>query len=352
MSARISKTKSKTPSRSKTSTNNPKRAVHGTVDTESLPISGHPTEAVVNSTTIRLFQFYQGRAPLGERDPDLEPITLTEKQDNFLEATLFIGLNREPSLQKVGLWGAFSEAFTERTGLSGAALRAEIEANPGFDVYFCNPYPETEALYHNLWIQGEVAHPNFIHLSREFLKAGGLSETLVDALYPSRLFASCNYFVATPPFWNAYLAFVESVVRRADETLSEPLRAQLASKEADARGLHHGSSYLRFILERLFSIFLMVEGATWRGYKIPLPAAEKRMNVHLRLLREMRDLAIVQKSYWQAACWANYRTLYLTQIHDRAWLQRYLASITPTQLRFGLPTVEIAYPLQHSDQRL
>lgn len=66
-----------------------------------------------------------------------------------------------------------------------------------------------------------------------------------------------------------------------------------------------------------------------------LPAREKELNVHQRMLREMKDVAHRTKSNWLAAIWMNYRALYLTQTNGRDWSQKYLRAITPMDVKFG-----------------
>ena len=34
------------------------------------------------------------------------------------------------------------------------------------------------------------------------------------------------------------------------------------------------------------------------------------------------------------ACWVNYRNLYLSQTNSKAWCEKYLRNITPTEVRF------------------
>ena len=88
------------------------------------------------------------------------------------------------------------------------------------------------------------------------------------------------------------------------------------------------------IVERLFSLFLATEGAEFKAYKY---AANPRAGAqaHLRLLREMKDVAHRTRSAWLAACWLNYRNLYLASAHDRAWVEKYLKAVTPTQVKFS-----------------
>jgi hypothetical protein len=59
------------------------------------------------------------------------------------------------------------------------------------------------------------------------------------------------------------------------------------------------------------------------------------MNVHLRLLREMKDVAHRTRSAWLAACWVNYRNLYFSQSNGKEWCATHLRNVTPTTVRFG-----------------
>jgi hypothetical protein len=62
---------------------------------------------------------------------------------------------------------------------------------------------------------------------------------------------------------------------------------------------------------------------------------EEKLNIHLKLLRQMKDVAITSKSPWMAACWVNYRNLYMQQFHGKDWCNRYLREITPSAIVFS-----------------
>jgi hypothetical protein len=113
------------------------------------------------------------------------------------------------------------------------------------------------------------------------------------------------------------------------------LRDLMHSPLADDRNLHAGATYLPFIVERLLPIFMRTEGKDFQAHKIALPERERELNVHMKLLREMKDVAHKTQSAWLAACWVNYRNLYLSQTKGKAWCEKYLRAITPTEVRFG-----------------
>jgi hypothetical protein len=286
------------------------------------------------SHPARIFQIFFDAWQRPLVDPLFVALDNSGPPTEHLEFDLFERLSISDHVKDVPLWGALSWRFTEKTGVSGSDLFRIIEENPGNDIYFCNALPQHEALYHNLWVQGETAHPRFLELVRAFLKAAGLPDDTRD-LIPSSLYSTANYFIGSPAFWAAYLPFVRGALARADHNLPPELREELHSTNADDRNVHGGSTYMPFIVERLFPLFMRTAGRGLKAFKLPLSLPEEEMNVHLKLLREMKDTAWRSKSLWMAACWVNYRNLYLSQQHGHDWTRRYLRNITPPEIKFA-----------------
>ena len=253
----------------------------------------------------------------------------------LMEFAVFERLAKSDYVKGAQLWGALSWRFTERTGMSGADWLKAIGEHPGADVYFCDPVPFNESLFHNFWLQGETSHPQFFALCQAVFKATGLPEDELTAISPSEQFSASNYFVATPKFWQSYLPWINQVLSLANKKLPPNIRDLMHSKMADDRDLHKGATYVPFIVERLFPIFMKTAGKDLKGHKIALPERERELNVHLKLLREMKDVAHRTKSAWLAACWVNYRNLYLTQTKGKEWCTKYLRTITPTDIKFS-----------------
>lgn len=286
-------------------------------------------------SNVRIFQIYYQSYQRQHLDPAFEPYNNVGDNNPLFEFNVFQKLMNSDLLKEADLWGALSWEFTQKTGISGAEFRKVISSNPGYDIYYCNSYPEVEALYHNLWLQGETSHPNFLILCREFFEAAGLTTDTLTALQSSSAFATSNFFVASPTFWNGYLKFINHAIERANKNMSSTARAMIYSSAADQMGLHAGANYLPFIVERLLSLYLEDAGKKLRTFKVPLHGKEEKLNVHLQLLRQMKDAAVNSKSLWMATCWVNYRNLYMSQYHGRDWCQRYLKAITPTTVQFG-----------------
>lgn len=283
---------------------------------------------------LKVFQIYFEPWQRELLDPAFVPLDNSGTPTELLEFDLFERLALSTHVENVKLWGALSWRFAEKTGVTGADIQRMIAEHPGYDIYFCNPYPHHEAAYHNLWLQGETAHPRFLELVRAFFQAAGLPDES-QLIVPSQLYSAANYFIGSPAFWSAYLPWIRAVIRKADAVLPPEIKRELHSAGADDRGIHAGQSYMPFIVERLFPMFMRSGGRDLKGYKFALPLPEEEMNVHLKLLREMKDTAWSNKNAWLAACWVNYRNLYLQQSHGREWTQKYLRSVTPTEVKFA-----------------
>lgn len=283
---------------------------------------------------LRIFQIFYAEWQRELLDPHFSPISYANGDTQFLDFALLDKLSKSEYVEGAQLWGALSWRFTETTGLSGSDLINYIKSHAGADVYFCHPFPENEALFHNVWLQGEVAYPQFLALSQAVFQVTGLPENELTAVSGSEHYSAANFFVASPKFWKLYIPWVMSIVTMANKKLPHQVRDILHSAQTDERGIYQGASYVPFIVERLFPIFMKTVGQHLKAHKIPLPEKERELNVHLKLLREMKDTAVRTKSAWMAACWVNYRNIYLTQVNGKEWSTKYLRASTPTEIKF------------------
>ena len=287
------------------------------------------------NSPIRIFQIYYEPWQRELLDPAFYPLDNSRGTSELMEFSVFEQLQRNAATQGASLWGALSWRFGEKTGMQGAEWVKQIVDHPGNDVYYCNPHPLNEALFHNMWMQGETSHPQFLEITKAFFAAADLDDKEITTVQATGSFAAANYFVASPKFWERFIPFVRKVMAAADKRMPPALRDLMHSRMADDRNLHPGATYVPFIVERLFPVFMRSEGKDLKAYKIALPERERELNVHLKLLREMKDVAHRTQSAWLAACWVNYRNLYLSQTNGKAWCEKYLRNITPTEVRFA-----------------
>ena len=153
-------------------------------------------------------------------------------------------------------FGLVSPKFTDKTGIGGKAFIEWIEANPGYDVYFINPFPQLAYWHYNVWESGEFWHPGLRDLADILFERFGLTIRVEDL--PRNTASSllyCNFWVGNEKFWRIYMDFVRKLIDIVDHLDAE------SYKKFFERAPHYApATYFPFIFERLFSIFLALHG--------------------------------------------------------------------------------------------
>ncbi|MFY8085037.1 MAG: hypothetical protein ACOVN7_15085 [Rubrivivax sp.] len=283
---------------------------------------------------VAIFQIFFEQSQRSALDSAFIPLDNAGHADPLFEFSVFERLAAEEGVRLSPLWGAVSWRFAAKTGMDGRQWLDQIRQHPGFDLYFCNPSPENEGLYASPWQQGMAKHPGLRDLAAQMFSSAGLDPRELDDIVPSPGFSSCNYFVGTPQFWNAYIPFVRNVIDLARKELPAPVLALLDSNKADPMGLHPGATYWPFIVERLFTVFLKRHAGVLKVHKVALPKLEAQLNPHVKRLREMKDVAHRTRSQWLYGCWLSYRNLYLLQVAGKEWCARHLPLLVSKEVRF------------------
>ena len=131
------------------------------------------------------------------------------------EYQIFREMFRTGEYKKHDLTGALSAKFPYKTNFSAEQFKQWILKNPGYDLYFVNPFPQIYCQYHDIWRQGEFHHPNFMkYTQRIFAHGFGHPEADPFNFRRSRpeLWSFCNYWVATPKFWEFYIPILEKLL--------------------------------------------------------------------------------------------------------------------------------------------
>lgn len=186
---------------------------------------------------------------------------------NF-EYAVFFDLYKKTDWSHTDLLGTVSWKFQQKTGLTGQVFLDNINANPGYDVYFVNPFPEL-CIYRSVWDHGEEFHPRLKEITGKLFQACGYDTRLLEHETPPNLTAYCNYWVGSKNFWDEYIAFLTPIWEYAHQG-NEPLSLELR-KMADP---FIKAPYLPFLFERLFSTFLTKKRFKTRA----LPAALSKIS--------------------------------------------------------------------------
>lgn len=167
--------------------------------------------------------------------------------------------------KKSKLTGMLSWKFREKAGITGAQFIQFIEQNPGYDVYYINPFPH-EHKFLSVWEQAEHCHPGIIELAQFIFNHVNDSIRLKDIRNVSINAAYCNFWVGTENFWEAYMAFTLPIYHYMLHDAPMEIKNKLFTK-ADKMT---DSVFFPFIMERLFSTFLC-QNNTIKALKYPYP---------------------------------------------------------------------------------
>lgn len=153
------------------------------------------------------------------------------------------------------LSGLVSPKFSAKTKIAGKRFIEFIQGNPGYDVYFINPFPHLAYLSFNVWEQGEFWHRDLCRLANALFKAAefDLDVTRLSRNKAETLLYS-NYWVGNHAFWDRFMTVVGRLMDAVD-TLPETDRAQFFSLAAHSTA----ATYYPFVFERIFSTFLLME---------------------------------------------------------------------------------------------
>jgi hypothetical protein len=152
--------------------------------------------------------------------------------------------------------GYFSWKFQEKTQLSGEEFNSFVRRNPGYDVYFVNPFPDQAAIYKNVWLQGDRCHPGILPFVEKMFRSLSYEISPRELVQPYQVGAFCNYWVGNARFWKEFIEFCEPAYQYI-ETRLDPEDAKFIHSRAD-RSIQ--APYIPFIMERFFTTFLLTKG--------------------------------------------------------------------------------------------
>lgn len=204
---------------------------------------------------------------LSKVDPLLVAYDNTEnKYPELREYYNFFKVVDDGLTDNLDAWGMFGPRWQEKMRYSAFDIHREIESNPGNDVYTFNHARIVDALFFNVWEQGEHWHPGIRQVAKKVLELAGYDSGIVDDLMFDQTTCYCSYFVATKEFWKDYLEFLANI-RRCLENLPEEERKIFEGSANYARDKN--LNLFPFIVERMFSTFLILNRDKYKVHAKP-----------------------------------------------------------------------------------
>ncbi len=206
---------------------------------------------------IKIHQIFFNPSQTRYLDPAFIPFDNCENpQLELCDYAVFRKAFFENMISKNALTGFLSWKFNEKTHLTGQDFMAFIRANPGYDVYFVNPFPHESLRFNNVWAQGAAHHPKLLTIVQKIFAQIGLPVDINQPMSVDQILY-CNYWVGNDIFWKKYIAFCEPIYDYIFSTMDRTefnLLMQKADNLIDA-------GYIPFIFERLFSTLLQLDSS-------------------------------------------------------------------------------------------
>ena len=204
----------------------------------------------------KLFQICFTEDQLKEVDPLFTPFDNTaNERPELREFHSFMKVWDKNVIEDLDAWGFFGPRWKEKLRYGSPDIAYEIENNPGYDVYTFNHARIVDALFFNVWEQGEKWHPGIRQVVKKVLELMGHDSGILDDLMFDQTTCYCSYFVATKEFWKDYLEFLAKV-KDCLENLSEEEKKIYESSANYARDKN--LNLFHFIIERMFSTYLIL----------------------------------------------------------------------------------------------
>ena len=108
---------------------------------------------------LKIYQAYYDEAQLPNLDPVFLPFDNTNNSTPHLREYPMWQKLYEEHKDTDAHWGLMSWRWLQKTNLPPAQFRDWILANPGYDVYHIDPFPDLPNQYMNIWTQGDVWCP-------------------------------------------------------------------------------------------------------------------------------------------------------------------------------------------------
>jgi len=189
------------------------------------------------------------------------------------------------------LVGFFSWKFGQKTGISGKKFLRFIDENPGYDVYFINPFPQHAFLFYNAWYNGECFHEGLIDAAREVLREAGLKIDIESMRNNLNNLCYCNFWVGNKSFWGKYLALTEpcyNIIRSSPKFRQKFLEGNAEKNSSIPIPL------FSYFMERMFSTLLALDSTIkacpyYRPNEYPAHEKDILTKLLVRLLMPIAD---------------------------------------------------------------
>jgi len=200
----------------------------------------------------KIWQLYFRNDQLPHLLPGFTPFDNTANLTPDLREYPLIKQCRDLALDEgIDLWGAIPWSWYDKCSLDHAGFLTHIDRNPGYDVYFFNPFANHMPIVYNVWEQGQWCHPNMVAIMEEIFSLMGYPNALYQPMSRADIFWG-SVCIGNEKFWDQYFIFADRYIEAIDQLTPEGRRMHDGDTSYRGTSLTHFS----FIQERLMSTFV------------------------------------------------------------------------------------------------
>jgi hypothetical protein len=215
---------------------------------------------------IHAFQIFYNAATQAAVDPAFEPLdnSANERPDWYEYWPILRFFEANQGLDDDAFYGFFSPLFRAKTGLTGAQVIAFAQQSGDAEVLTFSPHPCHGAAFYNVFEQGANCFAGFLDVAMLFLRELDPDIKLEPLVNDSRNTVYCNYFLAKPRFWRAWLPIVQqafALAEAGDQPAGQALRRPVSYSKTD--GDAKPAEMKIMVLERMVSLML-----AWGNFRV------------------------------------------------------------------------------------
>lgn len=240
--------------------------------------------------TVYIHQAYHQPDQIRYLDKNFIPYDNKEGDKVLLEYGIWKNLYPNYS-ESDAHWGTLSWKYRKKINISSEYLIGWISSNPGYDVYYFQPYLSLLE-YKNLWIQGEEHHPGIINFCDKLLQKLGYNFSITELEYTADEFATCHYHIGNNVFWSNYLRWLDDIVLTVRQDAE--LNNFMFNQDSDYKYIPDLKN-VPFIVERLFTLFLILHPYIKAKHYPYESNSRQDSNLDFYYARKQRDQEILEK---------------------------------------------------------
>lgn len=204
---------------------------------------------------LDIYQIYFRKDQRPNLDKEFIPYFKPESEEPEWREYWTFRKNAPKAISGKRLTGYLSWKFSVKSGVPAEKFRRFILENPGYDLYFLNPFPLESVLFDNVWKHGEFYHPGITVFSASLLQKAGYQVDIEHQKNTPQQTEYSNYWVGNSQFWKQYMAFTRPLEQYIRKYLT-PEEKQYICSIADPVS---NCSHIPFIFERMFTTLLVTK---------------------------------------------------------------------------------------------